>query len=135
MCQNLALTTAPDIEISTAHIVKRYLDNPITKAIIMAGLEPFDSAYNLFDLIRHLRIYTDDDIVVYTGYTKDEIQHMAFKTHWSGGVLEWSYLERLAKHPNIIIKFGRFIPNYEPHYDAVLGVKLASPNQYAERIS
>ena len=36
---------------------------------------------------------------------------------------------------NIIIKFGRFIPNQQSHYDAVLGIKLASSNQYAERIS
>ena len=135
MCQNLALASAPNIEISTAHIVKRYLDNPITKAIIMAGLEPFDSANDLFDLIRHIRIYTNDDIVIYTGYTKDEIKYMTFKTHWSGGVIEWSYLERLTKYPNIIIKFGRFVPNEEPHYDEILGIKLASNNQYAERIS
>lgn len=135
MCQNSALTQAPNIEISTAYIVKRYLDNPITKAIIMAGLEPFDSANDLFDLIRHIRIYTNDDIVIYTGYTKDEIKYMSFKTHWSGGILEWSYLERLSKHPNIIVKFGRFIPNRESHYDEILGVKLASDNQYAERVS
>ena len=35
---------------------------------------------------------------------------------------------------NIIIKFGRYIPNQKPHYDEVLGVNLASDNQYAERI-
>jgi hypothetical protein len=43
--------------------------------------------------------------------------------------------EQLKSFSNIIIKFGRFIPNQEPHYDEVLGVKLASDNQYARRIS
>ena len=41
----------------------------------------------------------------------------------------------LKRFPNIIIKFGRYIPNQQPHYDEVLGVNLASDNQYAERIS
>jgi len=36
---------------------------------------------------------------------------------------------------NIIIKYGRFIPDKEKHYDEVLGIYLASDNQYAERIS
>ena len=36
---------------------------------------------------------------------------------------------------NIVIKYGRYIPGQTPHYDEVLGVKLASDNQYAERIS
>ena len=38
---------------------------------------------------------------------------------------------RLSKFANVIIKFGRFIPNQKPHFDEVLGVELASPNQYA----
>ena len=42
---------------------------------------------------------------------------------------------KLKQYDNIIIKFGRFIPNQEKHYDEVLGVELASPNQYARRIS
>ena len=41
----------------------------------------------------------------------------------------------LKKYSNIIIKFGRFIPNQKPHYDPVLGVELASDNQYGEKIS
>jgi hypothetical protein len=135
MCQNSTLATAPDIEISYKDIVSRYLKNPITKAIIMAGLEPFDSASDLLNLIRYIRMHTNDDIVIYTGYTKAEVKYMTFKTHWSGGTLEWSYLERISQYPNIIIKFGRFIPNQESHYDEILGIKLASSNQHAERIS
>ena len=120
MCQNSALATAPDIYIDRRDIVNRYLTNPITKAVIMAGLEPFDSWENLSDLIIEFRQHTDDDIVIYTGYKKEEISYAA----------DWLHL-----FPNIIVKFGRFIPNQQPHYDEVLGVKLASDNQYAERVS
>ena len=41
----------------------------------------------------------------------------------------------LSNYKNIIIKYGRYITNQEKHYDEVLGVYLASENQYAERIS
>ena len=123
LCQNSALAQAPNIEISVENIVQRYLNNPITKSIIMAGLEPFDSLPSLYHLITEFRKHTNDDIVIYTGYTKTEL---------------WEYpstLTYLQKFPNIIIKFGRFVPNETPHYDEILGVKLASDNQYAEVIS
>jgi hypothetical protein len=88
----------------------------------MAGLEPFDSEQELQMLIAYLRVSTQDDIVIYTGYTKEEIQCR-------------SIYQFLLNAKNIIIKFGRFIPNQQPHYDDVLGIKLASDNQHAERIS
>jgi hypothetical protein len=135
MCQNLALVTAPDIEMSFDSIVDRYLKNPITKAIIMAGLEPFDSVQDLVSLINCFRKHTDDDIVIYTGYTEEEIKNMQYTIHYSWGKQNYSYLGEIAKHPNIIIKYGRYKPNEEPHYDAVLGIRLASSNQYAVRIS
>ena len=122
MCQNNALVTAPDIEISVDALVKRYIDNPITHAVICAGLEPFDSFEDLFRVIVHLRVKgCNDDVVIYTGYYKNEIPE--------------EYLERLSLVSNIIIKWGRFIPNQQSHFDKVLGIGLASDNQYAERIS
>lgn len=127
ICQNSALANEPDIEISELEIVSRYVKNPITKAIVCGGLEPFDSIDELYSLCWELRQYTNDDIVIYTGYTEDELESTYFNAHL--------VLEELADFPNIIIKFGRFIPNQESHYDEVLGVKLASPNQYARRIS
>ena len=127
MCQNSALTTAPNIKIEYEHVVDRYLKNPITKAIIMAGLEPFDSPLALPELIKEFRKHTDDDIVIYTGYNEDELMY-------SFSSLRESY-DKIKQFKNIIIKFGRFVPNQQPHYDEVLGIKLASDNQYAERIS
>lgn len=119
-CQNSPLVKSKDIEISIQDIIKRYLHNPITEAIVLQGLEPFDDFNELFELVKCFRQYCNDDIVIYTGYYKEEIADK---------------LPLLSKYKNIIIKYGRYIPNQEKHYDEVLGVYLASSNQYAERIS
>lgn len=58
--------------------------------------------------------------MVYTGYYKEEILEE---------------IEQLKQYSNIIIKFGRYIPNEKKHYDEILGIDLASSNQYAEKIS
>ena len=113
-------TNSPNIEVSYEALVNRYISNPITSAIVCGGLEPFDSWPNLHSLVQKFRERTEDDIVIYTGYNREEIEDA---------------ISTLSSFKNIIIKFGRFIPNQESHFDEVLGVKLASPNQYAERIS
>ena len=119
-CQNSPLSKAEDIEIDISNIVIRYLNNPITESVVMQGLEPFDSWDDLIGFVKQLRESCDDDIVIYTGYYKEEIADK---------------VALLSKYKNIIIKYGRYIPNQEKHYDEVLGVSLASENQYAERIS
>lgn len=121
LCQNSTLANSPDIEISPTAIVERYLKNSITKAIVFAGLEPMDSWEDLVALVKEFRKHTVDDIVIYTGYRIDEI---CAKTYSLGNMFN-----------NIIVKFGRFVPNNAPHFDSILGVNLASPNQYAVRIS
>lgn len=121
VCQNSALATSCNITVDLGNIVQRYINNDITQAIIFQGLEPFDSIQDMLYLIRVLRQYTQDDIVIYTGYYKQEIEDMVL-------FLSQTY-------DNIIIKFGRYIPNKNKRYDYVLGVELASDNQYAERIS
>lgn len=120
MCQNSSLVHMPSKNIGMSTIVNQYVNNPITKAIVCGGLEPFDNWFDLQTLISYLRVHTTDDIVIYTGYNKDELlDKMPF----------------LKSVKNIIVKFGRYIPNQSPHYDPVLGIYLASDNQYAERIS
>lgn len=119
-CQNSALAKEKDIEVSASYIIQAYLDNPIPSAIVCCGLEPFDSWEDLKDLIIKMRQHNDDDIVIYTGYTEEELRD---KVKW------------LSKYKNIIVKFGRFVPNQEKHFDGVLGVWLSSSNQYAKRIS
>ena len=119
-CQNSSLAQSPNIDVSIPSIIKRYLDNPITSAVTCQGLEPFDSWEDLYSLVKEFRQYTQDDIVIFTGYEEQEILQQTLV---------------LSKFPNIIIKFGRYIPNQQKHYDDILGVKLASDNQYALRIS
>lgn len=125
VCQNSTLANQPDIEISIDNIVNRYLKNPLSKAIVFGGLEPFDDIFNVISVIETLRQKgNNDDVIIYTGYTESEIKHL-----WNV-----SY-NTLKSFQNVIIKFGRFIPNMPPHIDPVLGVKLMGDNQYAKRIS
>ena len=119
-CQNSPLSKTEDIEMNITDIVIRYLNNPITESVVMQGLEPFDSWDDLIEFVKQLRESINDDIVIYTGYYKEEIADK---------------IALLSKYKNIIIKYGRYIPHQEKHYDEVLGVYLASSNQYAERIS
>lgn len=123
ICQNSKLVKLPNIKIRADKIAQKYIDNPITNAIVCGGLEPFDSWENLWELICAIRNKTIDDIVIYTGYTEEEIYNKGY------------IIRNLKQFPNIIIKFGRFIPDQPHHYDEILGIELSSPNQYAERIS
>lgn len=120
LCQNAALATSPTIEVDCQKVVETYLANPLSRAIVCGGLEPFDSEEDLLKLISEVRKYSLDEVVIYTGYTKEELRYV---------------IPKLQEYKNIIIKFGRFVPDQEPHYDEILGVSLASQNQYAERIS
>ena len=121
-CQNSSLARAPIIEVSEETIIDFYLDKTRATALCFQGLEPFDTFDDMIRLISKFRIdyLIDDDIVIYTGYNKDEISNE---------------LAELKQFENIIVKFGRYLPNRDSHYDEVLGVRLASDNQYAERIS
>ena len=121
ICQNMSVAKQPIIEIDTDILIARYLGNPITKAIVFGGLEPFESFDELYEFIYFLRngYHCEDDVVIYTGFYPEEISHE---------------LERLSKFSNIIVKFGRFIPDQTPHFDEVLGISLASSNQWAERL-
>ena len=119
-CQNSEVAKSKAIEIDTEKLVDRYINNPITHAIVCGGLEPIDSFDDLLELVKLVREKADDDIVIYTGYNKNEIL---------------KEIRILREFPNIIIKFGRFKPNDMHKFDEILGVTLASANQYAEKIS
>lgn len=140
VCQNGTLATSPDIEIDVEKIVARYMNNPITNAIVLGGLEPFDSFFDLYNFVSCLREKCSDDIVIYTGYTKEELinKKVDVETTICDGYIfsfDTNYLYLIEAFCNIVIKFGRYIPNQEPHFDEVLGVNLASNNQYAEKLS
>ena len=119
-CQNQSLVIMETRKFYVSEIIDTYLKNDITKAIVFGGLEPFEQISAIDDFIYQFRKVSEDDIVIYTGYNKNELTR------------EIDYYKR---YKNIIIKFGRYIPNQKPHFDEILGVELCSDNQYAERIS
>ena len=120
LCQNYPWSKNDVIVMSNEELVQRYLNNPLTEAIVIGGLEPFDQFKDMMYFIAHLRHYTDDDVVIYTGYNRAEIE---------------KEVKELQRYSNIIIKYGRYIPNKNYRYDEVLDVKLASDNQYAVKES
>lgn len=121
VCQNDEWRSKESINIDDEKICKRYVSNAITKAIVIGGLEPFEQFSEVCQLLNTLRndYECNDDVVIYTGYYPEEIEYE---------------LEYLKFYGNIIVKFGRYIPNSNPRFDALLGVTLASENQYAKRI-
>ena len=120
ICQNSELAKAAAIEVSTLQLIERYLKNPLTHAIVCGGLEPFDSWEDLYSFCSVFRGFSKDPIIIYTGYKENEI---------SNQIKALSYLS------NIIVKFGRFIPDSPHIFDVLLGIELASDNQYAKNIS
>lgn len=121
-CQNSALAQQEPVDFDTDKLIFRYIQNPITKAIVFGGLEPMLQYEELVDFMRRLRhdYHCYDTVVIYTGFNKTEISYQ---------------VENLRLYGNIVMKFGRFVPNQESHYDEVLGVYLASPNQHAEDLN
>lgn len=131
VCQNYGLYHTGLVNISVEEIIERYKSNPITKCLILGGLEPFDSFYDLVELCSKWKeafadpnyLYnTDNKIIIYTGYYPFEIVDRLHELAMVCGGIE------------VIIKFGRYIPGHKPHYDPVLGVNLASDNQYADHL-
>ena len=120
ICQNCELVKEPNINIAFEEIYDIYVKNTLTNSVVMQGLEPFDSWEDLSFFVKKFRSKSNDDIVIYTGYCPEEI---------------FDKIVKLSKYKNIIIKFGRFIPNSSKHHDEVLGVNLASDNQYAIKVS
>ena len=120
VCYNSPLLKEPIVEINPVVLAARYMSNPLTEAIVCIGMEPFDSWDDLKALVAALRDRTMDDIIIYTGYYEYEVPEK----------IEW-----LKQYPNIIIKFGRYIPNSQSRFDDVLGITLASANQHALRLT
>lgn len=119
LCHNWHLSKQPNLEVSMKKLIDRYLDNEITKAIIFLGLEPMDSSEEVISFIELFRKRSQDDIVIYSGYTEEEMK---------------KELDVLKQFDNIIVKFGRYRPNQEKHFDEELGVCLANDEQYAVRL-
>lgn len=139
ICQNSFLAKQPDIDIPMATIIDRYRHNQITHAIVFGGLEPMDQFSDVISFIGRLRRSgIGDPVVIYTGYTKEELKASTWSVYFEDTLWAETRLdciEALRHYGSIIMKYGRFIPGQNPHFDPVLGVNLASDNQYAELIS
>jgi len=120
VCQNSELANQKNIEVSIKSIINRYLNNPITQAIVIGGLEPMLQFDEVLEFIDAFRLVSEDDIVIYTGYYPNELINKLCK---------------LVKHKNIIVKFGRYKENSSKVFDDALGVWLSSNNQYGIKIS
>lgn len=121
ICQNMKISTMPNKKVPFSDIYLRYKMNPITKAIVIGGLEPILQFDEIYEFISYIRNHScDDDVVIYTGYYENEIKNE---------------IQLLSRFKNIIIKYGRFIPDSKSIFDSVLGVTLSSENQHAVKIS
>lgn len=121
VCQNSQIAQMKDIETSPEELYNLYRESLFSKCIVCSGLEPMLQFEELYSLIKYFREHgCNDPFVIYTGYNKNEL-------HWE--------LDQLRAFRNIIVKFGRYVPGQKKHFDKVLGVELASNNQYAEVIS
>ena len=117
VCHNSPLAHAPEQDITNEFIYNSYIDNPITQAIVIGGLEPFTRFSDIYLLIKYFRNNNcNDTFVIYTGYYPYELLRE---------------LKLLNEFDNIIIKFGRYKQNTPSKFDDVLGVELSSNNQYA----
>lgn len=123
MCQNSPLVNSENKFVKFSTLYDRYINNPITKAIVFGGLEPMLQFESVMGLIKYFRQKgCKDDFVIYTGYYENELQE------------EIKFIESFVKEYDgkIIVKFGRFVPDQESRWNKILGVELASPNQYAK---
>lgn len=125
VCQNNPVANLPVTDIPDDEILDTYLSDPITEAIVIAGLEPLLQIREVCNLIRRaVERGVKTTFVIYTGYTVCEVRRIGFfdelkTTGYGNGV-------------GVVVKYGRYVPNQKPHFDKTLGVELASDNQYAE---
>lgn len=123
VCHNMHMKDMDIVNIDPVKVAKQYKDNYLTSAIVCQGLEPLDSMDDLVALLKALNTYRiKDDFVIYTGYNEDEVLDKI------------QVIKDTGYNGTIIMKFGRFIPDSESIEDEVLGVTLASSNQYAKII-
>jgi hypothetical protein len=118
ICQNDRLRDGNKLCISINDLIELYDNHPLCEAVVFGGMEPLDSVEDLNAFVMNFRYRHPDPIVIYTGYTEKEAKEK---------------LQYILLHENIIVKYGRYIPDQPRRYDDILGVKLASPNQYAKK--
>lgn len=121
VCQNQQIYNQKNIDVSEKELFEIYNENTLVKSVVFSGFEPMLQFEDVISVLKYFRENgCEDDFVIYTGYYPKEIS---------------TQLDEFKKYKNVYFKFGRYIPNNEKHFDNVLGVYLASDNQYGEKIS
>ena len=132
LCQNAHLVKEPDIEISKEEFATLRLNFLPKNSVVQENENldfPFVSILDVASFIDCLRrqYKNNSPVVIYTGYTEEEIINGTFGENPE--TLK-SLVNSILSSGNIIVKYGRFRPNDEKHYDKILGVVLSSSNQY-----
>ena len=124
LCQNRGLAATPSQWHNIDDIMDIYMHTYLSEAIVLQGLEPLDSPIDCYIVAAALQRWKiNNDLIIYTGYNPHE-----------------NNVDNIIKTISslvpgtLIVKWGRYIPNQEKHFDPILGVYLASDNQYAEII-
>ena len=128
LCHGTICNYYPNVDMSYEEIYDMYKKSMFNKSVVCGGLEPFDDFKELYNLIKYFRDNNENcNFVIYTGYTEEEIT--SGKSEYYKFASEWI---KIFEFNNIVIKYGRFVPFQNKHLDKVLGVSLASDNQYAK---
>lgn len=123
ICQNNNCINNPKVITTIKKLIDLYLNQNMIKSLTFNGLEVLDNLRLLLWFIYYFRQQSQDNIIIWTGYTEEECKDLIY------------LIKEKMKWENIIIKFGRYIPNQKFHYDEILGINLVSDNQYSKKIS
>lgn len=119
VCQNHNIIKQREVYLPFDVILNK-VNLSITDSIIFGGLEPLLQSDEVCGLIEYLREQgVKKDILVYTGYYIEEIDKEVIKR---------------LKNCHVILKCGRYIPNKPKKFDKILGITLASDNQYSVQL-
>ena len=120
ICQNQQICGEAIHTLSINSIIEQFNSQSIATSICFQGLEPLDNLKQLLWFVYKFRKTNNNTIIIWTGYSEEECEDLVY------------LIQKKMRWKNIIIKYGRFRPNQNKHYDELLGVYLASDNQYAK---
>lgn len=127
-CQNAHLQNCKTtITASADDIADLYSNLNTHEAIVMAGLEPFDSFDDVLSIIDSIgNLSKPCDFVIYTGYNLDE-----YKAQFEVELVNKFKSIKHFDNKNLIVKIGRYDESQtRPWYNKTLGVTLATKNQF-----
>ena len=133
-CQNqYLLDRKNETVLSNAEHIVDFYNNLLTHdAIVMAGLEPFDSFMDVLSIVNELgnSVKHDVDIVIYTGYDQGE-----YIDNFERNLVDtFKHAVESNNHiKSLIVKIGRYDEDYsieDGWFNKSLGVNLATTNQF-----